>query len=245
MEATMKLRSALLSLCLTVLAAPAMADQLFLNHNNCSLAAAAKNKNLNCASTTQTSLIFASFVLDSDMPQVIADAGVVDLQAGLPDPVNMPDFWEFQAGGCSGNANFTYSSDFSAFSDCVDLWAGLASGAGQYGGVGGPVPDGSRARIKWSWFTTPGDARNVIGGEENYISRMLLRNARTLACPGCPEVVCVVYNEDKLSDLSGNTRTVINPDYITFNDATGGQSGCPGATPTKNESWGRVKALYR
>jgi hypothetical protein len=243
----MKLRYALLCLCLAVLAAPASAQQLFLNHANCASSALVgpKNKNLNCASTTQTSLIFASLVLPTDLPSVIADAGIVDVQAGaVPDPADMPDFWEFQAGGCSGNANFTYSSDFSAFFDCVDLWAGLASGAGQYGGVGGPVPDGNRARIKWSWFVVPGDARTVIGGAEHYISRMLLRNARAAACTGCNTPVCVVYNEDALSDLGGNTLRVTNPDHITFNDPTN-LSQCAGATPTKNQSWGRVKSLYR
>jgi hypothetical protein len=156
----------------------------------------------------------------------------------------MPDFWEFQGGGCSGTSNFTYSADFSANINCADLWFGLASGGGQYGGVGGPVPDGSRARIKWSWFVVPGDARNVVGGTEYYMSRMLLRNARALACTGCSVPVCVVYNEDKLSDLSGGNRTITNPDFITFNDATGA-SQCPGATPTQNHSWGQVKALYR
>jgi hypothetical protein len=244
MEATMKLRSALLCLCLSVLAAPAFGQQLFLNHNNCTALAGPKNKNLNCASTTQSSTIVASLAVPTDIPNVIADAGILDMQVGPPDPLNMPDFWEFNSGGCSGTANLTYSADFSAFSDCVDLWFGLASGGGQYGGVGGPTPDGSRARIKWSWFTTPGDARLLAGGAEHYISRMLLRNTRALACTGCTTPVCAVYNEDKISDLGGNTYTITGFDYLWFNDATNA-SGCPGATPTRNQSWGQVKSLYR
>jgi hypothetical protein len=124
------------------------------------------------------------------------------------------------------------------------VWGGQASGGGQYGGLTGPVPDGNRARVKWSWAVLPANAFTIPGGTESYITRMLIRQARALACTGCNTPVCAVYNEEALSRLDGTSYKVTNFDYLTFNDATGA-SGCPGATPAAKKTWGPVKALYR
>jgi hypothetical protein len=239
----MKLHQALLCLCLPVLAAPASAQQLFLNHDNCASSplVGAKNKHLNCASTTDYSIIVTSLVLPTDIPNVIASLGVLHLLVGtVPDPANMPDFWEFNSGGCSGTNNFNYHSNFDPFlfSDCADLWFSLASGGGQYRVVG------NRARVTTSWGLTPLDARLLIGGAEQYISWMVIRNTSAGVCTGCNTPVCVVYNEEAISEIGGSTLRVTNPDHITFNDP-GNLSSCPGATPTRNNSWGQVKALYR
>jgi hypothetical protein len=249
MEATMKLRSALICLSLMILAAPAFAQSLFLNHNECAASTSVgKNKILNCASTSLINTVVASVeVGPAPVLDVIADLGIVDMQVGAVPSGVMPDFWQFQSGGANGGspAQMTFSADFSVNSGCNDMWAGSAGGGGQYGGTTGPIPDGNRARIKWTWAVFPEQAFDVPASTESYVSKFLVRQAKALTLAGCNTPVCCVYVEEQLALLAGGGVVITqNPDYVTFNDA-GNASGCPGATPTKNKTWGQVKALYR
>jgi hypothetical protein len=213
-----------------------------LNHEDCSAVGTPKNKNLNCASTEQSYSIIASVTTPSDASDVIACDGIADLYAGAWDPVDMPDFWEFHGGGCSGSSNFTASSDFAAFSSCADLWAGRGMGGWQYGGIAGPVPDGNHARIKWAWYVTPENARFLLGGAEHYITRMTFRTGRALDCTGCRLPVCVAYEQETIAQLSGNYMRIVNLDWLNFNDPYGVQF-C--FTAVEKRSWGSVKSLYR
>jgi hypothetical protein len=79
---------------------------------------------------------------------------------------------------------------------------------------------------------------------EYYIEKLTFKQARAVACTlaTCQVPVCAVYVHEEFAQLSGIPYVVENnPDFITFNGAT----NCPGATPTNQSSWGRVKSLYR
>jgi hypothetical protein len=243
----MKLRTALICLLLLAIAVPAFAQgSLFLNHGNCSAVSPAKNKNLNCNSTTINDLVVASVAVANPLVDVIADLGIVDVVAGS-NPTVMPLFWQFQTGGCSGTSNLLFSADFSGGPfDCADLWGGTGSTGGQYGGQAGPIPDGNRARIKWSTAVLPDpiSAPEMDPDVEYYIEKLTFKQARAVACTlaTCQVPVCAVYVHEEFAQLSGIPYVVENnPDFITFNGAT----NCPGATPTNQSSWGRVKSLYR
>jgi hypothetical protein len=162
----------------------------------------------------------------------------------------MPDFWQFQAGGC-GAGNLTFSGDFSAGPfQCHDLWQGRASGGGQYGGSQGPVPDGNRARLKFSWYVVPDDPAFVPGGRETYLCRITIRLSHAARCrSGCTTPVCVMFVEESLGLLGGQTQRFTNPDQVLINQT--GQSGgpsaasCPMGQMVRRGTWGSVKQLYR
>jgi hypothetical protein len=129
---------------------------------------------------------------------------------------------------------------------CFDLWAGAASGGGQFAGYDRPVPIGSIARIKWSWFVTPENVRVLPGGTEVYIARVVIHQNHLVACPsGCSTAVCLHYNEEAIGTLDnpGQSFRVTNPDNLFVNDPT--QQHYCGHVRTRPTTWGSVKALYR
>ena len=88
----------------------------------------------------------------------------------------------------------------------------------------------------------------VPQGVEAYCFKLTIDHAKTIgadACAGCLEGVCVVLNEIKLNENQPWERVITNPlsrNYVTWQ---GGIPDCPGATPVRNTTWGRVKSLYR
>jgi len=68
-----------------------------------------------------------------------------------------------------------------------------------------------------------------------------------VACPGCLNPACLVFNFCRLQEPAGGLDiTLTNPavrQHVTWQG--GGTIPCPGATPTQKGTWGSVKALYR
>jgi hypothetical protein len=247
----MKLRLGLV--CLFLLAATAArAQQLFINFEDCSAAGYSKTKMLNCSDPNAVTRVITSvYVGSADLPDIIADAGIVDVAVGYNWGPTMPAFWQFHPAGC-GAGNFLFSSDFVAGPyTCYDLWAGRAAGGGQYGGLTGPNPDGNRARVKYTWAVTPDAPARAPGNTETYICRMTLRQSHLTDCSeGCGTPVCAVYHEEALLSLNGTTYKVTNPDYVIFNsyldlETHGRQVNCLHTSPAAPATWGQVKALYR
>jgi hypothetical protein len=183
---------------------------------------------------------------------IIADEGLVDVIATSLTAMDLPEFWKFDAGGCNAG-RMTFSADFTGGPfTCADFWGGAASGGGQFGGKTGPVHEGNTARIKFSWAVLPANAMTATAGTEYYVSRTRIpRSAAALACAGCGDDVCLVYNQEKLSLLSGAAPTIqlssdaVNPPWITWQDAGNATFNCPVPTPVKARTWGEIKSLYR
>jgi hypothetical protein len=209
------------------------------------------NKDWNCVATTGNWFVIASFDPGVTRSDLIAEDGLVDVIATNIGATVLPAFWQFNSGGCN-QGRMTFSSDFSTFGNCVDTWGGLASGGGQFGGKGGPQPEGNTARIKWSWFVVPGDARTITDGQEHYVSQFRIsRSAAAVACAGCADAVCMVYNQEQLAYLSGPAQQIIfstdqtNPPYITWQNSANDVFNCPIPTPVRQRTWGEIKSLYR
>jgi hypothetical protein len=200
---------------------------------------------MDCASPTAIDLMFASVMVYADVPGIIADQGIIDATVGF-DPLTLPPFWQFQTGGCNGPANLLFSSDFTTGPyGCYDMWQGLGTTGGQWGGEAGPTPVGNRARIK---FTTAVLAENPVmlpANTPTYTVRVGFKHTNVALCPGCETPVCFVYNEEQLSTLGGQTlRITQSPGFVAAN-AYPNDINCPGSTPTKARTWGQVKSLYR
>ena len=243
--------STLLSLCVLAVATPAFAQpipgQLFLNFTDCP--ASARNKNLDCTSTISTTVLIASANSAVDLNGVIADLGYIDVVVGT-DPSSLPPFWQFQTGGCAGSGRIIFSADFTANNICTDIWAGLGSTGGQWGGVTGPIPDGNRARVKWTTNVVPDLNFPIPAGQESYIEKITLRQAPAATCPGCNAPACAVYLGEGLYMISGGSVEILGgttgTEWLSFNDSSIIEMGCPPLVdPTLKSTWGQVKSLYR
>jgi hypothetical protein len=81
--------------------------------------------------------------------------------------------------------------------------------------------------------------------------RVTITNAHTTgagACAGCDVAACLVLQEINLQPLVGTPpdwvrmSQPLKSNYVTWQT---GYPSCPASTPTRNHSWGAVKAMYR
>ena len=193
-----------------------------------------------CLSNSGANVLVASFEPPVAMPSFNGHAGVVDLQVAA---ATLDAWWHMEVGGCrvgrmSGSFDFT-GGPFS----CTDVWIGGASGGISLGTVGT-----NRMRIR-TVCAIPGVAP-IAPGFEYYVFKLTISNAQTVGtgCPGCLDPACIVFNNLLLTQPAGVGDYVLTTgplQYATWRNGTGVTGGCPGATPTRNGTWGSVKALYR
>ncbi len=207
-------------------------------------------KNFACNTNAGVNQLYISAVSPVPMPQLNGVFAVIGLVTNQPV---LSDWWAFQSGGCragaiSADANFVLGP-----SNCLDPWGGAALGGMSYA-AGNQAPN--RAQIKAvfaipTWVTSDGVS-------EYELARITITNAKTTgtgACAGCTDGVCLVLQMVTLSQPTGLlSYTITNPllnQYAIWQPGGStpynpyGSSGCPGATPTRNTTWGGVKAIYR
>jgi len=104
---------------------------------------------------------------------------------------------------------------------------------------------GSRVRSNTQMDLTP-----IVGPGGGWVADQMdidftnASNAGLGYQPGCQVPVC--FNLNSIQYGGGSTTLfTANPDLRNWVTYAGGTGDCPGATPTKNATWGAVKALYR
>jgi len=204
----------------------------------------------NCARNTGANTLFVSAVTPVPMPKLNGMAAVIDLQSNT---ATLSPWWDLSTTGCRGAA-FSGSASFVAgpFS-CLDAWNGHASGGMDYTYQFGAL---NRGRIRGVWAVpTPVSSD---GTDEYYLEEVIITNAQTTgtgSCAGCSNGACIVLNSVQVTQPTGlGDYVIVNPlnsNFVTWqasgSNPGGGPfgQGCPGATPTHNNTWGSVKALYR
>jgi hypothetical protein len=186
-------------------------------------------------------------VPDAALADLAANDIRVDLQSA--DAVTLNDWWQFvNAGACQAAKP---AVDVAAFSGaCYDHWAAVGGSAG---GIASYVVTGNKASLLMAWASPNPGAVDAV--TEVYSVNVRITNAKTVgspSCAGCPTPVCLVANVVTLSygPQAALVQPIDHPTVAGSNVATwqGGAiavPGCPAAVPTRAESWGRVKALYR
>jgi hypothetical protein len=215
----------------------------------------ANNKTSACAVNTGTNLLVTSFVIDHDIAAVSGNELVVDF---LSQSATMPAWWDMKdAGTCRQLAlgfNLTANAGDAV---CVDWAQGQsAGGIGAYNNTGienttiNPSLSTQWRRLKIAVAVPLAGLQDLVANTEYFSCNITVNNTKTTgagSCAGCTEPICIVFNSLKVTTNSGaGDFTIGAPTSPGTNIVTwqGVGPNCQ-AVPTKNATWGAVKALYR
>src|SRR5262245_12607760 len=241
--------AAMLCVASSAFAAPGVS----LSWTTCSGDAHVSNKTFACGVNTGSNLLVCSFELPADLPTVTGNEVVIDILTQQP---TLPAWWDMKnAGSCrSTSLLFNTTADINNVV-CVD-WAAGASvgGIGAYGN-GTVATDGSvdpslqaaHRRILIA-LAVPGTSPvDLVTATEYYSCNVIVNNLKSTgagSCAGCTEPMCIVLNSVKVvTPVGANDILVGNPSSPGNNIVTwqGAGPNCQ-AVPTKNATWGQVKA---
>ena len=218
-----------------------------LGWNDCGGSPGTLNRVFACNTNAGLNTLVGSLVAPSCVTAMSANEIVIDIQsAGL----TLPAWWGMRTGFCRAASSLGGNFDFTAGPfTCFDYWQGGAIGALQE-----DAPAGNRARIKGVFALPAGDARitGIPEGTEVYSFKANINNAKTTglgACAGCQEGVCIVLNSIKINqpvtEVCGGKFLSLPAPRNTATWQAGIPGDCLNATPSRNTTWGSVKALYR
>jgi len=220
--------------------------QVFLAWNNCyGTMNASQTLQYACDGSLDGSprMLVMSYELPASIDSMSTSRGVVEFRSLAP--ALLPDYWRVHGGGCREGV-ISYAPVYGNVGDpllCANPFAGY-----QYswaGGVGvGQGPDYFRAEGAMGTGLIP------VVGAKKYTAGVLLIDPVAGDCAGCEQELCIqlvaveIYFQGSrpfrpLVTLSGPNST----SFVTWQGPAPGM--CFGATPTRNQTWGAVKSLYR
>ena len=257
----MKKVTLLCGLLLAMSATIASASGVGLRWDACLSDGGSVNKAFACNVNTGSNTLVGTFMLDAaGLAQTSGNEVVIDI-ASASNP--LPAWWQTKTGFCraatSLGMNFVISG---SAANCVD-WA-LGGSAGGIGAYNIGARGANTARIVAALAVPPTSLQDLVGGQEYFSFNILINHLKTVgagSCAGCTDPVCIVFNSINLTTpiLANNIKLTgasngTDGNYCTWQGGAGvvvnpypggaGGSGCPQATPTRNATWGQVKALY-
>jgi len=119
------------------------------------------------------------------------------------------------------------------------------------GGGGGIVTGVDRGQLKGLAAIGAGSGLPVAADAQQYGIGFRITNALATGgtCLGCLQQACFVLNTINLTSFGVPNVVLQAPhpgseNFVTY-QGNAAATGCPGATPTRNATWGSVKSLYR
>ncbi len=248
-----KLAAPCLALMLWATAARA---QVSLNVNDCSPYSTGFLVN-NVATnpcTTNTGTVFAAWC-SIVMPPVtrvgfVGAQGMIDVWSSRS---TLPDWWRQDTCRPTG---FGLVADNTIGGSCSTLWDIVPGAGANLGSIYG-IHGAYTIRFLLGQVLVATNAYDLTGDGITELtvfkfSVLKAKSVGTGACAGCSYGACLVLNEINLQTLTDTPDTFLRlsgalpgaADYITYN--TGVTPACwylP--TPTRNRTWGAIKALYR
>jgi hypothetical protein len=238
-----------------LVASVASAAGFNVSWNNCAgEGTGANNKAFACGSNIGTNVLVISFVLGADLAQVNGNEIVLDVLTQAP---TLPDWWAFKDDGSCRQFSLGFNSTANAGDVvCVDWGAGQsAGGIGSYNQELVPIDPAlieQHRRLKVAVAVPLAAVADLVANTEYFSCNLTIDNEKTVgsgACAGCTEPMCIVLNVLRVTSHIG----------IGENDVVLGTGASPGsnivtwqgpgpncqAVPTRNATWGAVKALYR
>ena len=242
---------------LALTASMALAGSVNFAWTGCPADGGSSSRTFACNTNTGSHVAIGSFTVNNVLADFVGVEVVVDLQSTSG---TLPAWWTFfnppPVANCRGSA-LAATFDFSVLAGgCADPFGQPGQGGlAAYCVVGANCvdapADANRARIKAAGAVA--DPVQINPGIEYYGVRLAITNAKTVgtgACAGCNEGVCLVLNSIKAAGLSGTVEMNTSDapgssSYITWQNGGSIPGGCPGNVPSKNQTWGQVKSLYR
>lgn len=236
---------------------PASADPgVSLAWTTCRGDGGASNRSFACDTNTGSNQLVISFELPVDLPQVSGNEIVADL-ISLSTP--LPAWWDMRNVGSCRTTSLGFNTVVGAGNVVCQDWAqgGSTGGIGGYA-TGTPSSVGSidpsvwpqHRKLTMALAVAPSYLQDLVAGTEYFCCNVTVNNAKTIgtgSCAGCTDPVCLVVNS-----INVTTPVLANNIYIGYPSSPGsnivtwqGTGANCNAVPTKNVTWGRVKALYR
>jgi hypothetical protein len=225
-----------------LMAGSAMADGTNLAWNDCVGGGGVTDRTVTCTNTGSGTL-YLSFTPAAELPQLAASAGLIDVVTTSPfgswwAPATFGNRWG------SGSATGTSGA-------CPGWFDNAPSGPIVFapsqitGGTGNP----NRLRIHLDAVIAAGEEQDITTGTEWFSGSLSLKfSAGTAGNAECIAGGAIGVYDVNLLQPGGVPDTHLNQKPLTSNCVTfrgGGGLVCPGATPTRQATWGSIKALYR
>ena len=241
---------------LVVLGASAASAQVNLAWRNCiAQVASVANENYACDGS-RNGVPFRgvlSFISPPNMDHFVGADCLLDVQTADP---TLPDFWQLGLGECR-DGNFSYPASLTGIGNtgsCRNPFAGGQTGGGFQYDV---VPGGVRARVQLAFARS--DEFPLVAGAQYIAGMFTLDSFKDVdtgdgECAGCLVPACIVLNQVNALQTAGQVppsqdqnilTAAATRQHITWQGGAVPGGGCPGSTPSKNATWGKVKSLYR
>ena len=229
-------------------ASSAMAAGLTLAWSACASDGGLSNRNSTCLTNGgAANVLVGTFQLDADIIGVTGIEVVCDwITAGGV----LPAWWEFSTGACRPTSMVANPTISALAVNCSD-WAGGAAAGGlaatNSSGSIAPADTAAHRRIKIGFAVA--SPVNVTGLTDYFAFNCLINNAKTIgtgACAGCLTPVCIVFNSiNVVPGTAAGTKigqgVTAGSNFATWQAGIG--ANCA-SVPTRNATWGQVKALY-
>ena len=241
---------------------------LNLAWNNCiTQAASAADKAYACDGSANGTpyRIVMSFVSPDNLTKFVGMQAVLDVRVqGL---AALPDWWKVGVGECR-DGNMIFPAGLTGIGTgttgaCQNPWAGGNTGGGfaWYSEIlddpgvppNSPRPTWGRAKFAFARDTEA----NLVQGNQ-YIGGVVQLDtfndvdSGSGVCAGCAVPACLVLNQMELFQTAGSPGgdvvVITAPgtrQYVTWQGGAIGGNGCPIEVPTRNITWGSIKAIYR
>ncbi len=233
---------ALLATALLASAAHAQSG-LYLRVGDCAAGSSVQSIDNDCSRNDSLAIdLVASCVVPIDFPDFIAAGTMIDVWASSPA---LPDWWRLDAAGCrKGAASVVYSQTIAP--SCQTLWDGFIEFLPLFAVqpfVGGP----NRVRLN-TGCALPAPTFIVGDGvTEQAVVRLQIARAKSTgagSCAGCMTDMTIALEEIHFEPATIGVPwlRITNPaepnsQYVAYTPSV--------FTPTRNRTWGAIKALYR
>ncbi len=173
----------------------------------------------------------------------------IDAQIDITVGTQLPDWWKHGGGSCRTTTGLAASFDFTSGPfTCIDFFGGQAAGGFAYDSEYGAP---NRARFRMQAAIPTGTEGPLTVGTQYYAFKANILKSKTTgggSCAGCLNEACIVFNSIQLfQPLEANNDPFITAEedqnWVTYQSIS--ILDCPANTPTRNKTWGQVKALYR
>ena len=212
-----------------------------------------QNRAFACDTNDGSEVLVASFVPPFDIAQAGGNEVTVDL-ISQDDP--MPLWWDFKNVGTCRQTSLAMNVTADANNVvCVD-WAqgGSTGGIGAYDLFTGTIDPSLANRhrtLKIALAVPLSGVQDLTANTEYFSCNIVIDHRKTIgtgACGGCAGSVCLVLQKIKVTTPGGPTTDVtLSLGTTPGSDMAhwqGNGADC-NLVPTRNRTWGQVKALYR